>query len=153
MLVFAIVALRLIGLWLIATHIGQALVHVLGWVGLVEISPDPVVSAAMFSVAVLPTIAGIVLIVLARPIARLMVPAEARDGPSPESVSAKTYTQIGVFLIGIWMLANVAGQFGLVVLNGWEMSLDFWIRLGVGFALVLGSGALAGLIRHLRKWP
>jgi hypothetical protein len=153
MLVFAIVALRLIGLWLFATQVGQALVHVFGWMGLVEISPDPLVSALMFSVAVLPTVGGVVLIALARPIARLMVPAEASESPGPEPLTAKTYTQIGVFLIGVWMLAYTAPYFGRVALNGWEMSLDFWIRLGVGLALVLGSGALAGLIKHLRKWP
>ena len=157
MLVLTVVAVRLIGLWLIAAHVS-------GVVGLAAASLnlatsetlDQLDSAPMVAIVVaaaLPIVAGLVLILLSVSLSRLIVPEKAHDLPAPSAVSSRTVTQIGVFLIGLML---VGGGLPVVValgMDGLETALQYWVQLGLGLLLMLGSGLLAGFIAKLRSWP
>lgn len=154
MFVFTIIALRLIGLAIVFFHSGDILTHVLGVVGLIgfPVGYEMLPSMAFASV---PAIVGVAVAVFARPIAHIIVPAEAVRAAQPEGISETRFTQIGIFLIGVAMLANaLARAIGAMLMSG-AMAPPWFdvVSIAIGLALVLGSGLLAGLIKQLRNWP
>lgn len=158
MLVLTIVAVRLIGIWLIATHAGSLVAAALAALNMSRPSElDDVGDATFMAIlvsAALPLIAGLILILLSGSLSRLIVPRIAHDLPTPTAVSAKTVTQIGVFLIGLWLVGSslpvvvaLAPSFGL------GASFQSLAALVLGVVLMLGSGLLAGMVGKLRNWP
>jgi len=158
MLVLTIVAIRLIGLWLIAANLvgiaafGLAMFNLSqsAWLDTLEFVPF----IAMAVAAILPHIAGLGLILLSKTLARLVVPAAAHELPMPASISARSVVQIGVFLIGLWLVGSgLPVVAAMAPFSGVETSPQHLISAGLGLVLMLGSGLLAGLVGKLRSWP
>jgi hypothetical protein len=157
MLILTVVAVRLIGLWLIAAHIGGVVALAAAALNLSQAETmEELESAPMVAVAVaatLPVVAGTILILLSVSLSRLIVPEKAHELPAPTAVSSRTVTQIGVFLIGL-MLAGTS--LPIVVALGLEnlgTTVRYWVQLGVGVLFMLGSGLFAGFVAKLRGWP
>ncbi|MEQ1780878.1 MAG: hypothetical protein ABMA14_05930 [Hyphomonadaceae bacterium] len=158
MLVLTIVAIRLIGIWLLAAYSTGAVTLVLslasGWSlgGGAEI--DRVTAIAIALSASLPLVGGLILILAAVPLANMVVPKRAHDLPIPTAISTKAIVQIGVFLIGLWLVGlNLPVLVSLGVEFGLESQLRFVVGLALGLLLILGSGLFAGLVGKLRSWP
>lgn len=154
MLVLTVVALRLFGLWLITMNITNLIYYALEWYGFISSDATAETILVVMAFAAIRILTGAVLIVLALPIARLVVPKQAKDLPAPSSVSSKTAVQIGVFMIGVWMLVNdVPRAVSASLMQGVTPPPDFLISGGVALLLIFGSGLFAGLIGKLRNWP
>jgi hypothetical protein len=157
MLVLTVVALRLIGIWLIATHIGGVVAFAASALNLSQSSmQDQIETIPMVAVAIasiLPMLAGLFLLLFSGPLSRAIVPVRAHDLPTPTSVSAKTVTQIGVFLIGLWLVGVGLPVVVAIAPLGWSTSIEHVASLALGLVLILGSGLFAGLVGKLRNWP
>ena len=151
MFVFTTIALRLIGLAIAFFHSGDILTHVLGVMGLVGFPVGYQILPSVVLVSV-PAIVGVAVAIFARPIAQIIVPAEAVGAAPPEVISEARFTQIGVFLIGVFMLANaLARAVGGMLMNGAMVTPWFDVAsIAIGLALIFGSGLLAGVIKQLR---
>lgn len=158
MLVLTIVAIRLIGIWLIAAYSTGAATLIIstiaGWSPVGGAEVDQITMTAITVSASLPLVAGLILILAAVPLANMVVPKRAHDLPIPTAISSKTIVQIGVFLMGLWLvglslpsLVALGPEFGL------ELQVRFVVGLALGLLLMLGSGLLAGLVGKLRSWP
>lgn len=162
MLVLTIVAVRLIGVWVLVAHTPTFVAGVLSAYALLQSGQmDAMGNAPLIAVAVagaLPLLAGLLLLIFSISIANLVVPAGAKDLPVAGSISAKTVTQIGVFLIGVWLVGiglPVVVALGMTISpdTGIPFSSQHWLSVGLGIMLMVGSGALAGLVGKLRSWP
>lgn len=158
MLVLTVVAVRLIGLWLIASHFSGVVVLALSVLNLPRAPAMDEIGAMTFIAtgvaAALPLVAGVMIILFSVALSRMVVPVKAHDLPAPAAVSPKTVVQVGVFLIGLWLIGTslpvvvaMAPYFGL------NTAPEYLAGLVLGLLLMLGSGLLAGLVGKLRNWP
>ena len=146
---FAIVAVRLIGLWILAGGItGVAL--------LVMVLADGASLPEMWgeiwlhqvTVALGPTIVGIVLMIFSRPIARLISWKTAP--PPPDAPTLGEFTRVGVFLLGLFALMNSLPLVMQAMFSGMEIGLNTWLTTGFGLLLVLLASPIGDLLQRLR---
>lgn len=149
---FAVIAVRLIGLWLIAGAL-PFLVFLLAdaferrtiWEG-----AGPADIIRHFA-TVAPVVAGLVLIVLSRPIGRLIAAGVAEDAPPPEPLAIRGFTQIGVFLLGLFALLNgVPVVLGMAV-GGYGTQVQELVYVGLGVVLILSCVRIGKLVDALRR--
>ncbi len=157
MLILTIVAIRLIGVWILAAHILAVASLAVAIFNLSQPDMRDEQSIPFIVLAVsgtLPLITGLGLILLSKTLANAIVPARAHDLPAPANISSRTVTQIGIFLIGLWLVGG-----GLPVVaamasyENMDISPQHTIATGLGIVLMLTSGLMAGLLGKLRNWP
>jgi len=149
---FAIIAVRLTGLWVLAGSLGGLVV--LGWqlLGTEPFSDpdDPVVFVSVLAMLT-PLLAGLLLMLFSRLIAALITAGVAAEAPPPEPVTVRAFTQIGVFLLGVFTLLRslplLIGSF----VGGIDLTLDHWITGGLGLVLVFFCVSFGKLVEQLRR--
>ena len=155
MLTFTVVAIRLIGLWVMISRASDLLYLALASLGLLSITAPDDYWVAVIAMSLVMVLAGAALLLFARPIARLMVGKEAATRAPPDAVTERGFTQVGVFLIGIFYLIDVLP--GLVAATAEEDGMgvppDYWIQLTLALILIFGCGLFGGLVKQLRRWP
>lgn len=151
---FAVIAVRLIGLWFIA---GSSSGIVLTFVELLRGTSGMWGGGQDFNFLVViasvwtPVLAGLALIPLSRPVAALVMAGVATDSPAPNGVTVRGFTQIGVFLVGLhFALAQlpvaIAALFGRM-----GMLLDQWIAIGLGVLLMASALFFGKLVDWARQ--
>jgi hypothetical protein len=107
---FAVVAIRLIGLFLVATMI----VPVIGMIDTIAriASADPVriVSSQLFNGVILPIVVATTLIIGSRTIARWVTPDSASAATPSQSLSEGAIVRIGTLLMGLWLAVTAVIQ-------------------------------------------
>jgi hypothetical protein len=153
MATFTFVAIRLIGIWLIASSTAGLLVNasVLAF----DVVGDLQVAIIMTAGSAIPILLGVGLVLFSRRISTLVLGADASETSVPIA-SEQVFTRIGLFLIGSLVLVETIPRFvGFATAPEnpyWIAPIEEWISLAIGLLLVLGSGILAGLIGKLRRW-
>lgn len=149
---FSVVAVRLIGLWLIAGASGYLVIFAASFL---PSAPTPVgwgVQAYInLSATLAPIAAGLVLLVWSRPIARLVVAGVAEGAPSPEPLTIRGFTQVGVFLLGLFTILNGLPMLIGALVGGWPVGPQQWVYIGLGALLIFSCVNLGKLIEALRR--
>jgi|JI10StandDraft_1071094.scaffolds.fasta_scaffold1479003_1 hypothetical protein len=149
---FAVVAVRLLGLWLIAGALPflmflaadafeQRTIREGAWVA------DIVRQLA----AVAPVVAGLGLLVLSRSIGGLLVAGVANDAPAPEGLTVRGFTQVGVFLLGLFALLNGVPTLVGMLMGGYSAQAQHWLYVALGVILILSCVQLGKSVDALRR--
>lgn len=146
---FAVVAVRLIGLWIIAGATGS-LAFLAMMIAERPTLPEMWGDTWLHQIAALlaPTITGVVLMAFSRPIARL-ISGKASAAP-PDAPTVAEFTRIGVFLLGIFALLNGLPILIQSVFDNMEIGLNYWLTSGFGLLLVLLASPIGDLLQRLR---
>lgn len=152
MLTFTVVALRLIGLWLVVSWAANLILNIAGMTGLIDFQADTQYMQVTTTASAIPILAGIAMIAFAHPIARMFVPIGATSTPTPE-ISERGFGQIGVLLIGVSAVVDSVPQIAAYGFSnsGNPARTEDLILLAIGLLLIFGSGLFAGFVMWLRK--
>lgn len=149
---FAVIAVRLIGLWLFAGALPFLTLFVadffdnrIGW-------EQADVADVVRQVAVAaPIIAGLVLLAFSRSIGRLIVAGVADDSPAPEPLTIRGFTQVGVFLLGLFaVLRGIPAVFGMAM-GGYGAQVQELVYIALGVVLMLSCARIGKLVDALRR--
>jgi hypothetical protein len=146
---FAVVAVRLIGLWIIAGSTSAVAILVMNVVEgsiLAEMWEETWLhtTAAMLA----PPITGALLIAFSKPIAGLI--SRGISSPPPDAVTASALTRVGVFLLGLFALLHGLPFVVQSVFGRMEIGLNFWLTAGFGLLLVLLASPIGDVLQRLR---
>lgn len=152
MLTFTVVALRLIGLWLVVSWAASLVLNIGGMIGLINFQTEPPYMLVTTVAAAIPIVCGIAMIAFAHRIARLFVPMSATSTPTPE-ISERGFSQIGALLIGISAVIDSVPPIAAYGFSdsGMPPRTEDLVLLAIGLLLILGSGLFAGFVVWLRK--
>ncbi len=146
---FAAVAVRLIGLWILASGItGVALLVML----LADGGSRPEMWGELWmhqvTATLAPPIVGGLLMAFSRPIARMI--SWQASSASPGAPTVGEFTRVGVFLLGLFALLNGLPFVMPPMFNGMEVGLNNWLTTGFGLLLVLLASPIGDLLQRLR---
>lgn len=151
---FAVVAVRLIGLWMLASSLGSPfwLVSVFGGPSPFGVQ-DEENRIMQVGMTVTPVFISLLLLVLSRPIGSFVVQGVADDAPAPDAPTVRGFTQIGVFLLGTF-IAMRSGPFIVAALISEtlpKVSVDLWVQFAAGLLLMVSVARLGKLVNRLRQ--
>jgi hypothetical protein len=151
---FAVVAVRLIGLWILASSVGGLfwLVSILG--GPLPFGEQDEESRIMqVGMIVTPVVISLLLLALSRPIGAFVVHGVADDAPAPDGPSVRGFTQMGVFLLGLFIAMRSSPFIVAALISGTlpSMSLDLWVQFAAGLLLMVCVAPLGKLVNRLRQ--
>jgi hypothetical protein len=150
MLVFTVVALRLLALWLIATSAATPIFILMSATGLINVQADARSIAYAAAFQGVPLVLGLLIFIFSRQLAKLIV--KDSPEPSPQGLSERTFTQLAMIAIGLFALTRAIPRIGGPMLLGLDIvPYDSIIEAGLGVLLIVGSGLLAGLAGWLRN--
>lgn len=149
---FSVIAVRLIGLWLVAGALPFAVLFVADFFdNRIQWEQAHVVDIIQQVAVVASLISGLVLLVLSRPIARLVLAGVADESPAPDALTIRGFTQVGVFLLGLHaLLRGIPAVFGMAV-GGYRAQVQELIYIGLGFVLIFSCVKLGKLVDVLRR--
>ena len=149
---FAVVAVRLIGLWIVASSLDGVVfvtMDLTRGVPLHETFGPSWIQQVAFGLTA--PVVGILLIALSRPIAGFVVMGIPENAPAPDAPSERAFSRIGVFLLGLYMF--VMGL-PFVLETIWGRGDFGWsrgIHCGLGLVLMIATAPIGGLIQRLRS--
>ena len=110
MFVFAVVALRLLGLWLKGTSAPSAIFVIFTAAGLLNLQTDPMTIAYRAAFSGTPVILGVLILFFSRLLAMLIVPKTHE--PLPQAPSERVFTQLSLIVIGVFALVRAIPAIG-----------------------------------------
>jgi hypothetical protein len=149
---FAVVAVRLIGMWLIAGALPLLTFFAADFFEQrAPLEQGSVADVIRQIATATPVVAGIILLALSRPIGLLLSAGVADDSPAPESLTVRGFTQVGAFLLGLFAILNgIPSVVGMAV-GGYGAQVQHWIYVVLGVVLVLSCVQLGKLFDALRR--
>ena len=111
---------------------------------------DPVISVSLLTMAT-PLVAGVLLLLFSRPIAALVTAGIAADSPPPEPLTVRGFTQIGVFLLGLFTLLRSLPLILGSIVSRVDVPADLWITAALGVGLMLLPVSFGKLVDLLRR--
>ncbi len=151
---FAVVAVRLIGMWILANGLPGVI-----WLRANLANPSVISEQwgemwiAQVGMIVAPLVTGLVLLVFSRPIAAFVVHGVAEDAAAPDAPTVRGFTQVGLFLMGTLITIRSA-PFALASLFSGaapNMSLDLWFQLAIGIVLMVSVAPFGKILDRLRQ--
>jgi hypothetical protein len=152
LLTFAVVMVRLIGLWLIASTLPFLVLVIADTVeqrGAWE--QKDVIDIVRQAAVVGPILAGLGLLFWSRSIGRWIIRGVAENSPAPEAVTIRGFTQVGVFLLGLYALLNGVPSLIGTAVGGYGAQAQHVIYVALGLVLVLACVRLGKLVDALRR--
>ena len=149
MLTFAVVAVRLIGLWIVAGSTSGVAILVMNLVegaALPEMWGETWLHTAVALLA--QPVTGALLIAFSKPIARLI--SRGISSPPPDAPTASALTRVGVFLLGLFALLHGLPFIVQSVFGRMEIGLNYWLTAGFGLLLVLLASPIGDVLQRLR---
>lgn len=154
MQVLAVLLIRLMGVFYLVSWLA-AVPDILAQLSLSD--PDVERSASGWWMALYPTVIALLVIVLAHPLASLVVPKRAGELPASDGLTPPALMQVGTALIGVLIVGTQVHQFvGLVLLGAFSGSELFSPRVlpwAVGPVVGIALIACARFAPKLLEWP